>query len=96
MDLNTIRAVLAQHTRPHFFAPLGNKHHLEGFGVPAARAHVLDWWEASAVSLALPPSASSPSSSVSREGAGAGASVMSPATTVTAATAAAINKKRKK
>ena len=54
MDLNTIRAVCAQHTRPHFFAPLGNKHHLEGFGVPAARAHVLDWWEASAVSVSLP------------------------------------------
>ena len=55
MDLNTIHAVCRKH-RPHFFAPLGNKHHLESFGIPASQAHVLDWWEESAISVSLPSS----------------------------------------
>ena len=54
MDFNTVRAVWKKH-RPHFFAPLGNKHHLESFGLPASHIHILDWWEDSSVSVALPP-----------------------------------------
>ena len=56
MDFNTVRTVWKKH-RPHFFAPLGNKHHLESFGLPASHIHILDWWEDSSVSVALPPKA---------------------------------------
>ncbi|KAF7358026.1 Zn-dependent hydrolase oxidoreductase family [Mycena venus] len=31
---------------PHVFAPIGNAHYFHSLGIPASRAHCLDWWDA--------------------------------------------------
>ncbi|KAI0363991.1 N-acyl-phosphatidylethanolamine-hydrolyzing phospholipase D [Pilatotrama ljubarskyi] len=64
MDVATLRTVFDLH-QPHIFAPLGNLHHLKAAGIPESHVHLRDWWDASAVSLVLPPAT---------EGVGVGAS----------------------
>ncbi|KAJ8490160.1 hypothetical protein ONZ51_g2500 [Trametes cubensis] len=56
MDFPTIRTVYNTH-KPHIFAPLGNKHHLQSIGIADSHCHTLDWWDARTVSLTLPGSA---------------------------------------
>ncbi|KAI0800240.1 N-acyl-phosphatidylethanolamine-hydrolyzing phospholipase D [Fomes fomentarius] len=58
MDFPTLRTLLTRH-HPHFFAPLGNAHHLASIGIPASHIHILDWWEASSVKVVLPPASTS-------------------------------------
>ncbi|KAI0351999.1 Metallo-hydrolase/oxidoreductase [Trametes cingulata] len=60
MDVATLRTVFRLH-QPHVFAPLGNARHLQAAGIPPSHIHVRDWWDASAVSLVLPPAPSSAS-----------------------------------
>ncbi|KAH9888374.1 N-acyl-phosphatidylethanolamine-hydrolyzing phospholipase D [Cubamyces lactineus] len=65
MDVPTLRTVYNAHKR-HIFAPLGNRHHLRSFGIADAHIHILDWWEARTVSLALPgPAADKPGAKAS-------------------------------
>ncbi|KAI9061379.1 Metallo-hydrolase/oxidoreductase [Trametes sanguinea] len=58
MDLPTLRTIFNLH-QPHIFAPLGNRDLLRSIAVPDSHIHLLDWWDARTVSLALPPAASS-------------------------------------
>ncbi|KAI0753389.1 Metallo-hydrolase/oxidoreductase [Daedaleopsis nitida] len=60
LDFPTLRTIYTRH-RPHVFAPLGNAPHLAAAGIPLSHIHVLDWWEESAVSVALPSPPASPS-----------------------------------
>ncbi|KAJ7230014.1 N-acyl-phosphatidylethanolamine-hydrolyzing phospholipase D [Mycena pura] len=57
MDTTSLRHLLGRTApAPHVFAPLGNAAYFAGLGVPAARTHCLDWWDARRV--AAPVSAS--------------------------------------
>ncbi|KIP07586.1 hypothetical protein PHLGIDRAFT_105453 [Phlebiopsis gigantea 11061_1 CR5-6] len=51
LDANTLRALLARPHPPHVFAPAGNAPTLHALGVPAARCHILDWWESRRLDL---------------------------------------------
>ncbi|KAI0827727.1 N-acyl-phosphatidylethanolamine-hydrolyzing phospholipase D [Trametes gibbosa] len=68
MDAPTLRTIFAAH-RPHVFAPLGNAAHLAGAGIAPSHVHILDWWDAAALSVSLPPL------STARAGAGAKESI---------------------
>ena len=59
MDAATLKTAWAR-SQPHFFAPLGNMPHFAAIGIPSSHVHLLDWWEESAVSVALPASAAGP------------------------------------
>ncbi|KAI0330408.1 N-acyl-phosphatidylethanolamine-hydrolyzing phospholipase D [Cubamyces sp. BRFM 1775] len=56
MDLPTIRTVYKAH-QSHVFAPLGSKRELQSIGIADSHIHILDWWDARTVSLALPGTA---------------------------------------
>jgi N-acyl-phosphatidylethanolamine-hydrolysing phospholipase D len=53
MDADTLRVFAAAHAA-HVLAPLGNAPVLKSFGFPPERVHVLDWWDARGLELALP------------------------------------------
>ncbi|KAJ7244944.1 Metallo-hydrolase/oxidoreductase [Mycena rebaudengoi] len=55
MDTTTLNTLLARSPPPHVFAPIGNEAYFHSLGVPAARAHCLDWWDARRVSSVLSP-----------------------------------------
>ncbi|KAI0629649.1 beta-lactamase superfamily domain-containing protein [Trametes polyzona] len=57
MDFPTLRTIYARH-QPHIFAPLGNRGHLRSIGIPDSHIHILDWWDASTVTVLLPASPS--------------------------------------
>ncbi|KAI0669451.1 N-acyl-phosphatidylethanolamine-hydrolyzing phospholipase D [Trametes maxima] len=67
MDFPTLRTVYDAH-KPHIFAPLGNLHHLQSLGVADAHIHILDWWDASAVSLTLPRAGGPPNPDAPSDG----------------------------
>jgi N-acyl-phosphatidylethanolamine-hydrolysing phospholipase D len=55
MDTTTLNTLLARSPPPHVFAPLGNEAYFHSLGLPTARAHCLDWWDARRVSSVLSP-----------------------------------------
>ncbi|KAJ7457883.1 N-acyl-phosphatidylethanolamine-hydrolyzing phospholipase D [Mycena latifolia] len=46
MDTTSLTNLLARSPAPHVFAPIGNAAYFRSLGVPAARTHCLDWWDA--------------------------------------------------
>ncbi|KAJ7457882.1 N-acyl-phosphatidylethanolamine-hydrolyzing phospholipase D [Mycena latifolia] len=46
MDTSSLTNLLARSPAPHVFAPIGNDAYFRGLGIPAARTHCLDWWDA--------------------------------------------------
>ncbi|KAJ7090814.1 beta-lactamase superfamily domain-containing protein [Mycena belliarum] len=53
MDTTSLTNLLARSPAPHVFAPIGNAAYFRGLGIPAARTHCLDWWDARRVSAAV-------------------------------------------
>ncbi|KAF8176869.1 N-acyl-phosphatidylethanolamine-hydrolyzing phospholipase D [Mycena galopus ATCC 62051] len=53
MDTTSLTNLLARTPAPHVFAPIGNASYFHSLGVPAARAHCLDWWDARRVTAAV-------------------------------------------
>ena len=70
MDAATLKTAWAR-SQPHFFAPLGNMPHFAAIGIPSSHVHLLDWWEESSVSVALPASAAPPADEGRKEEKGA-------------------------
>ncbi|KAJ6468101.1 Metallo-hydrolase/oxidoreductase [Mycena vitilis] len=50
MDTTSLTHLLARSPAPHVFAPIGNAPYFASLGIPATRAHCLDWWDARRVS----------------------------------------------
>ncbi|KAJ6573482.1 N-acyl-phosphatidylethanolamine-hydrolyzing phospholipase D [Mycena vulgaris] len=55
MDTTSLTNLLARTPAPHVFAPLGNEAYFHSLGIPAARTHCLDWWDARRVRTELSP-----------------------------------------
>ncbi|KAJ7731337.1 Metallo-hydrolase/oxidoreductase [Mycena maculata] len=55
MDTGSLKSLLARSRAPHIFVPLGNAAYVASLGVPAARTHALDWWDARRVAAAVSP-----------------------------------------
>ncbi|KAG9037754.1 hypothetical protein FRB95_004040 [Tulasnella sp. JGI-2019a] len=57
LDTHTLTTLEKSHA-PHIFAPLGNDAYFKSIGIPEDRTHIMDWWEARDVKVALPSSSS--------------------------------------
>ncbi|KAJ7187833.1 N-acyl-phosphatidylethanolamine-hydrolyzing phospholipase D [Mycena filopes] len=56
MDTTSLKNLLARTPAPHVFAPIGNAAYFKGLGIPASRAHCIDWWDARRVTAHVSPS----------------------------------------
>ncbi|KAI0090882.1 Metallo-hydrolase/oxidoreductase [Irpex rosettiformis] len=61
-DTKSLQKLVKQHNA-HVFAPLGNRPYLESCSIPHSNIHIFDWWESSQITVDLPSSAKSDSSS---------------------------------
>ncbi|KAJ7140844.1 Metallo-hydrolase/oxidoreductase [Mycena epipterygia] len=55
MDTTSLTNLLARPSAPHVFAPIGNAAYFASLGVPVARTHCLDWWDARRVRAPVSP-----------------------------------------
>ncbi|KAG9013431.1 hypothetical protein FRB90_006052 [Tulasnella sp. 427] len=58
LDTHSV-AALDKLFRPHFFAPLNNESYFKSVQVPEERTHILDWWDARNVTVAIPAAVAS-------------------------------------
>ncbi|GJE94739.1 metal-dependent hydrolase [Phanerochaete sordida] len=58
-DSATLQKLFTKY-KPQIFAPLGNGCYFQSLGIPASHTHILDWWDARALTLTLAPAPDAP------------------------------------